>query len=217
MEGLQTKEKTRIRPASASSSSSTGSNTDGNHRHSRLNLQRRLLPVKPGTRKVRSSSGDLAQELDSSIEGDLLIHEFSKAIKSGQESARKLKLAETENLELKEEVRALRRVLDRINLCCGKMHMEYEDTPPREIMKGLKQVQALTKLDHNLLSSAFHNAGTAADVESISSSSSSHSRHKVQNGPSSDEVGSCAEESVAGGGSRHKESNEVCPANTDVE
>ena len=155
--------------------------------------------------------------MDSSIEGDLLIHEFSKAIKSGQESARKLKLAETENLELKEEVRALRRVLDRINLCCGKMHMEYEDTPPREIMKGLKQVQALTKLDHNLLSSAFHNAGTAADVESISSSSSSHSRHKVQNGPSSDEVGSCAEESVAGGGSRHKESNEVCPANTDVE
>ena len=186
-------QQTRRRPASAAS----------------LPSQYRQLPQKPwqvdsGAHSPCSSTGDL----DLSPDGEYLVQSFRKAVTSGEKSAKELRKAEAERDALRNEIRELeelikkqQQALDGISKRSVYMYKEYLNTPPNVLLKMLREVEALTKLDLNALSSTAENddhrsrsgrdasmrtnsgkqrqqprrSGTDADVESTSSSSSNES------------------------------------------
>ena len=160
--------------------------------------------VDSGAHSLYSSTGDL----DLSPDGEFLIQSLQKAVTSGEKSARELRKAEAdrdalrnENRQLKELIKKQQEALDGINERSVRMYKEYLNTPPNVVLKVLKQVEALTKLDLNALSSTAQNddhrswsgrdastransgkqrqlprrSGTDADEESTSSSSSNES------------------------------------------
>lgn len=179
-----------------------------------------------------------------------MIQSLKKAVTSGEKSARELRKAEGERDALRNEIRQLeelikkqQQALDGINERSVRMYKDYLNTPPNVVLKMLGEVEALTKLDLNALSSTAQNddhrarsarsastrtnsgkqrqqprrSGTDADVESTSSSSSNESNnqtHQVQNGFQSDDMQSSKEE---GGIVPHQGTSEIAPVHTDVD
>lgn len=212
----------------------------------------RQLPPDPwqqvdsGAHSLYSSTGDL----DLSPDGEFLIQSLKKAVTSGEKSARELRKAEAERDALRNEIRQLeelikkqQQALDGINERSVRMYKEYLNTPPNVVLKMLGEVEALTKLDLNALSSTAENdnhrartgrdastrtnsgkqrqqprrSGTDADVESTSSSSSNESNnqtHQVQDGFQSDDMQSSKEEA---GIAPHQGTSEIAPVHTDVD
>lgn len=235
-------QQTRRRPLSAAPpSSSTEFSPDREHLRSLRKLTS-LPEIDSGALSLTSSTGDHAQELSS--KGAVLIHGLSEAIKSGEESAKELKRAELEKAELLTEIRQLRQALEGITRLSVYIRKEYLNTPPKEALSMLKDVEALAELDPTALRNAAHmsdywsdhdtprkinagkkrlqahTSGTHTDTDTTPRSSlpslPKHHLHKALDGFGSDGITSRKEESVAHVHIRtHRGGSiEVCPVNT---
>ena len=124
---------TRRRPATAQPAPHSSNSADRDRLRS-LPRPPSLSQVDSGAHSLNSSTGDLVQDPDFLLKGDLLIQKFSEAIKSGEESHKKAKNAEAENAVLRKEIQELRQALDGMKRRCEKVRSQYMNIPPKEAL-----------------------------------------------------------------------------------